>query len=77
VTHEASRSNYDRESAEQQGSSSQQDSPSPDGVSPWRDLAEFARPAIYGRSYVPWLRLTLTLAVLAVVIVALALLLRS
>jgi hypothetical protein len=59
--------------AAQQGSSAQPHDTSPDQASPWRDLIEFAGPAIYGRSCVPWLRLTLTLAVLAVVVVTVVL----
>jgi hypothetical protein len=33
-------------------------------------LADLARPAIYGRSWMPWLRLVLLLAVVAVVLIA-------
>jgi hypothetical protein len=36
----------------------------------WGDLARATAPALYGRSWVPWLRLVLLVAVVAVVLIA-------
>jgi hypothetical protein len=46
------------------------DDDDPQGLSPVNSLADFARPAIYGRSWWPWVRLVLLLAVVAVVLIA-------
>jgi hypothetical protein len=40
------------------------------GLSPVNNLADLARPAIYGQSWMPWLRLVLLLAVVAAVLIA-------
>jgi hypothetical protein len=46
------------------------DDDEPQRLSPVNNLADLARPAIYGRSWMPWLRLVLLLAVVAVVLIA-------
>lgn len=45
--------------------------------SPWLVLANVLGPTIHGRAWEPWLRLTITLAVLAAVLVVLAITLQN
>jgi hypothetical protein len=77
VTHEEPQPHYEGRFESQQGSSSQQDDTSPSPVAEWGQVADLLRPAFYGKSWTPAVRIAMILAVLAivaVVVLALALL---
>jgi hypothetical protein len=80
VTHEEPQPNYGRRTEAMQRLSPQQDDSSPSHHTEWGELADLVRPAVYGDSWRPAVRIAMILAVLAVVVVAalaLALILRA
>lgn len=60
--------------APQQRMSPQQDDASPAPPPDWTRVVAWALPAFYGRSWVPWLRLTVILAVVATIAASVAIL---